>query len=358
MALRRTGRSSCISGHHDTWHYGVMDNGAANATMLEVARLTARERRQVAARAAAVLLVRPFARPLFRLHLVCRSELGRAGTALRGARERRFHRRRRRGGAEECRRRAGTDRTGGRCDRRAGRLGVCRQAHVAFVGSVVLGHRHSRDVRRAQRAAAGAGEDAQCARLVVAHAARSAGQDRREEPGARYARLCAHAVAAADRSGAAARFLRACARAAGGTGYAACVTGRALFGGWADRGGDDAARQGGRRRAFRCGADACVARAGAGVLHVRRSVRARSGAAAAGLAGARSAAQAGEDGARHRQRALPRGQCDAGAEPAAHAFARRPRRSTSLSLRGAQRAASSSATLCAPLDGDCFVAPQ
>jgi hypothetical protein len=35
-----------FSGHHDTWYYGVMDNGAANATMLEVARLTARERRQ------------------------------------------------------------------------------------------------------------------------------------------------------------------------------------------------------------------------------------------------------------------------------------------------------------------------
>jgi hypothetical protein len=33
-----------FSGHHDTWYYGVMDNGAANATMLEVARLTARER--------------------------------------------------------------------------------------------------------------------------------------------------------------------------------------------------------------------------------------------------------------------------------------------------------------------------
>lgn len=31
------------SGHHDTWHYGVMDNGAANATMLETARLMARE---------------------------------------------------------------------------------------------------------------------------------------------------------------------------------------------------------------------------------------------------------------------------------------------------------------------------
>ncbi|MBK1658115.1 M28 family metallopeptidase [Paracraurococcus ruber] len=30
-----------FSGHHDTWYYGVMDNGAANATMLEVARLCA-----------------------------------------------------------------------------------------------------------------------------------------------------------------------------------------------------------------------------------------------------------------------------------------------------------------------------
>jgi hypothetical protein len=30
-----------LSGHHDTWHYGVMDNGSANATMLEVARLAA-----------------------------------------------------------------------------------------------------------------------------------------------------------------------------------------------------------------------------------------------------------------------------------------------------------------------------
>lgn len=32
------------SGHHDTWHYGVMDNGGANATMLEVARLLAPHR--------------------------------------------------------------------------------------------------------------------------------------------------------------------------------------------------------------------------------------------------------------------------------------------------------------------------
>lgn len=33
-----------FSGHHDTWHYGVMDNGSANATMLEVARLCAGRR--------------------------------------------------------------------------------------------------------------------------------------------------------------------------------------------------------------------------------------------------------------------------------------------------------------------------
>lgn len=33
-----------FSGHHDTWHYGVMDNGSANATMLEVARIAASRR--------------------------------------------------------------------------------------------------------------------------------------------------------------------------------------------------------------------------------------------------------------------------------------------------------------------------
>jgi hypothetical protein len=33
-----------FSGHHDTWYYGVMDNGTANATMLEVARLCSAQR--------------------------------------------------------------------------------------------------------------------------------------------------------------------------------------------------------------------------------------------------------------------------------------------------------------------------
>ena len=34
-----------LSGHQDTWYYGVMDNGSANATMLEVARLCAKQRK-------------------------------------------------------------------------------------------------------------------------------------------------------------------------------------------------------------------------------------------------------------------------------------------------------------------------
>ena len=33
-----------FSGHHDTWYFGVMDNGSANATMLEAARLLAKRR--------------------------------------------------------------------------------------------------------------------------------------------------------------------------------------------------------------------------------------------------------------------------------------------------------------------------
>ena len=33
-----------FSGHHDTWYFGVMDNGSANATMIECARVLARHR--------------------------------------------------------------------------------------------------------------------------------------------------------------------------------------------------------------------------------------------------------------------------------------------------------------------------
>lgn len=36
-----------LSGHHDTWYFGVMDNGSANAGMMEVARLCALHRAQM-----------------------------------------------------------------------------------------------------------------------------------------------------------------------------------------------------------------------------------------------------------------------------------------------------------------------
>ena len=166
-------------------------------------------RGSLAARAAAVLLVGPLARALFRLHLVCRPALGRTGTTLRRARECQFHRRHRRDGGEPHRRpRPSLPALAAEAIGAQAGPEVCRQAHVALVGPVVLGHRHSRDVWRAERAAAVAGEDAQRAGLVVAHAARHARQDRRGEPGARHQGLCAHAAAAADRSGAAAGFRR------------------------------------------------------------------------------------------------------------------------------------------------------
>jgi hypothetical protein len=44
LAGSREDRFVLFSGHVDSWHYGAMDNGTANATMLEVARLLARRR--------------------------------------------------------------------------------------------------------------------------------------------------------------------------------------------------------------------------------------------------------------------------------------------------------------------------
>jgi Peptidase family M28 len=44
LAGRQEDRFVLFSGHVDSWHYGAMDNGTANATMLEVARLLARRR--------------------------------------------------------------------------------------------------------------------------------------------------------------------------------------------------------------------------------------------------------------------------------------------------------------------------
>jgi hypothetical protein len=42
----KDGPFTLLSGHHDTWYYGVMDNGSANATMLEAARLLAQHHKE------------------------------------------------------------------------------------------------------------------------------------------------------------------------------------------------------------------------------------------------------------------------------------------------------------------------
>jgi hypothetical protein len=44
LAGRQEDRFLLLSGHVDSWHFGAMDNGTANATMLEVARLLATRR--------------------------------------------------------------------------------------------------------------------------------------------------------------------------------------------------------------------------------------------------------------------------------------------------------------------------
>ena len=44
---REEDRFVLFSGHVDSWHYGAMDNGTANATMLEVARLLAARRQEL-----------------------------------------------------------------------------------------------------------------------------------------------------------------------------------------------------------------------------------------------------------------------------------------------------------------------
>ena len=103
-----------FSGHHDTWYYGVMDNGSANATMLEAARLLATEAERVAARPAPVLLVRALARPLFRVELVRGLALGGTGAALRRARQRGQHRRHRRHPADGNGGAGGAEGAGGR----------------------------------------------------------------------------------------------------------------------------------------------------------------------------------------------------------------------------------------------------
>ena len=180
------------TGHHDTWYYGVMDNGGANATMMEVARICALHRARWQRGLARRVLVGPLARPLFQLVLVRRRALGGTGAPCARACQRRFHRRqgqhhRRR--HDRCRRAARA-----RAARRSaglGRPGILQPTHVPRRRPVVLGHRRSRRSseyeratrdRRGQRVGGGIRRrksPGRRHRLVVAHARRHARQDRR-----------------------------------------------------------------------------------------------------------------------------------------------------------------------------------
>ena len=153
-----------LSGHHDTWHYGVMDNGAANATMLEAARLLARER--------------PAWRRGLRVCFWSGHSHGRySGSAWYADEhwlelERRcaahvnvdFDRRHRRKRRDQLRRRRGARALGRRCRACRNRTESRRATPSPRRRPILLGHRHPLDVREHQPSAARASEDAHRAR--------------------------------------------------------------------------------------------------------------------------------------------------------------------------------------------------
>ena len=215
---RRRGRAvRALSGHHDTWYYGTMDNGGANATMMEVARLCALASRRLAARPARRVLVRPLARPLLVLGLVRRDALGGAGAPRAGARQRRLDRRQ---GQHDRRRhdrvrgaargRARGDRAAGRQEFTNRRMGRAGDQSFWGIGVPVDLRQHERAARDRRGERVGGGVRRRQSprrrhRLVVAHPVRHARQDGRADSGARHAHLSAGGVASADRRGAAVR---------------------------------------------------------------------------------------------------------------------------------------------------------
>ena len=214
LAGRQEDRFLLFSGHVDSWHYGAMDNGTANATMLEVARLLAARRERAPARHPLRVLVGPLARPLRRLGLVRGSRLARAAPALRPASQRGFDRRARRHrllGAARHRGRAAL-RRGGR--RRRDRPAQPRAALLARRRSVLLGRRRALGVHVALGAAEAGhrsvARDGTAGRqrgfpVVVAHQGRHDRQDRPRRAGAGHQGLPRLRAALAERAGAAAR---------------------------------------------------------------------------------------------------------------------------------------------------------
>ncbi len=303
------------SGHHDTWYYGVMDNGAANATMLEVARVAAGERNKW--------------RRGLRLCFWSGHSHGRYSGSTWYADQHWDELERR------CAVHVNVDSTGGigatvlkNAAAAPELVGLAGDAIGEQAGSDYAGKRMSRS---SDQSFWGIGIPAMFGALSEQppapvkmrnalgwwwHTPHDLLDKIDEKNLVRDTRVYVHTlwrlltdpVLPLDFAAHANVLLDELATLQSSLGDRCSVAGLVA-------GAETLREQGCRRRPQRCGIDACVARTGAGVLHQRRPLRPRSRAAPARLAGARSAAQAGEGRARHRQRALPRRQCHARPQP-------------------------------------------
>ena len=192
-----------------------MDNGTANATMLEVARLLAARRERAAARHPLRVLVGALARALRGLGLVRRPRLARAAPALRRPPQRRLDRRagrhrllrapRHRGrGSASPRAWWPTSPASGPAGRRFSRAGDQSfwgaGVPSAFMSLSGLPKQDTELSRAMERLVGSAGLP-----VVVAHEGRHGRQDRRRRAGAGHEGLSRLGPALAERAGAAAR---------------------------------------------------------------------------------------------------------------------------------------------------------
>ena len=192
-----------FSGHHDTWYYGAMDNGSANATMLEVARLCA-SHRDAWRRGLRLCFWSGHSHGRYsgstwyvdqhwdELDQRCAVHLN-VDSPVRPRRG--YSRQRRLDGAAV--------RFGRGRDRHANRPTPAWQTHEPRCRSIVQRPWIAGPVRRHQRTSRLADRRAL---LVVAHASRSAGEHRRSQPGARHPDLRTRRMASVDRSRSAAGF--------------------------------------------------------------------------------------------------------------------------------------------------------
>ncbi len=180
-----------LSGHHDTWFEGVMDNGAANVATIEVARICAEQRRRWR-RGLRVCVWSGHSQGRYSgsawyadTHW---SELNRRCVAHVNVDSL---------GAVGADILTNTGSAGGLFDIAAAAIKAesgqsSRRAQESpLLRQLLPRHRHSLGLRQPEQSAASAGQDAQRSRLVVAHGARSDRQDRWRQSRPRHAHRAA-----------------------------------------------------------------------------------------------------------------------------------------------------------------------